>query len=199
MNIYNVFTTVFIVLIHLLRTNDHHALAPLLDAPEYDTTYSICYVVTPPAVPFTIDPSPPVLAPPYDPDHAPTLPHTFVGATSAGHGTNSRSVNWTVNLLAIIISGLLVHVSASPRDHPPLTDCTLGIRRRSLGSFFPPVSQLTTSAQRIASLTILSGAGSSNKASPTIQGRRPSSSTLPAPPSPPYSPLSPFWSSVNGS
>ena len=113
MNIYNIFTTLIVVLAHLLHTNDHRTLAPLLKAPEPDTTYSICYIITPPATPLTIDPSPPVLAPPFDPDHAPIPPYTHMGATSAGHGTNSFSVNWLVNLLVVIVSGLLVHVSTS--------------------------------------------------------------------------------------
>ncbi|KAF9644974.1 hypothetical protein BDM02DRAFT_813294 [Thelephora ganbajun] len=141
MNIYNIFTTFVVVLIHLLHTNNTCALAPLLDAPEPDTTYSIRYIITPPSVPLTIDPSPPVLAPPFDPDYAPTPPRTFVGATSAGHGTNSFSVDWVTNFLVVIISGLLVHeavswfvlytgnglpneASSAVQDHPPLSSAT---------------------------------------------------------------------------
>lgn len=130
MNIYNVFATLVAILIHLLHTEDHFALAPLLDAPEPDTTYSICYIVTPPAVPFTIDPSPPVLVSPFDPDFAPSPPHTFMGATSAGYGTDSFSVNWKVTLLVVTVSGLLIHVSASyfPKmiSRSPTTLCAPG-------------------------------------------------------------------------
>jgi hypothetical protein len=99
MNIYNIFTTFVAVLIHLLRSADRGVLAPLLDAPEYDTTYSICSVITPTSVPLTIGPSPPVLAPPFDSEYAPILPHTFAGATSAGHDVDSFSVNWMVHVV----------------------------------------------------------------------------------------------------
>ena len=112
MNVYNIFTALIVILMQLRRTNDRRALAPTLDPPEPDTTYSICYIVTPPSVPLTIDPSPPVLAPPFDPDHAPVPPHTFAGATSAGYGEKNFTANWRTGLLLVVVSGLLVQVSA---------------------------------------------------------------------------------------
>ena len=123
MHFYNIFTTFVIVLINLLHSIDNRVLAPLLDAPEYDTTYSICYILTPPSIPLTLDPSPPVLAPPFDPDNAPIPPYTFAGATSAGYGENSFSVDWEANLGAVIFIAFLVQVSASyfPITQP-LTD-----------------------------------------------------------------------------
>ena len=113
MHFYNIFTAFAIVLINLLHSADDRVLAPLLDAPEYDTTYSICYILTPPSVSLTIDPSPPVLAPPFDPDYAPVPHYTFAGATSAGWGADSFSVDWEDNLVTVILITLLVQVSAS--------------------------------------------------------------------------------------
>ena len=113
MNLYNIFATFVIVLVSLLHSIDDRLLAPLLDPPEYDTTYSICYILTPPSVALTIDPSPPVLAPPFDPNFAPTPPHTFTGATSADRETNNFSVDWEANLVAVIFIALLLQVSAS--------------------------------------------------------------------------------------
>ena len=122
MHFYNIFTTFVIVLINLLHPIDNRVLAPLLDAPDYDTTYSICYILTPPSVPLTIGPSPPVLAPPFDPNYAPIPPYTFAGATSAGYGKNNFSVDWEVNLVAVIFIALLVQVSTSYFLSQPLTD-----------------------------------------------------------------------------
>ena len=113
MNILHIFTTLLVVLTHFRKTNDHFALAPFLDAPEFDTTYSICYIFTPPSVPLTIDPSPPVLAPPFDPGLAPIPHHTFKGATSAGYnyGEDKPSVDWMINFSVVMVSLLLVHVN----------------------------------------------------------------------------------------
>lgn len=149
MNIYNILATFVVVLIQLMHSPNHRVLAPLLDAPEYDTTYSICFIITPPSVPLTIDPSPPVLAPPFDPEYAPIPPHTFVGATSAGHGADSFSVNWMVNL-AVMVSGLFVHVSTSPSSNTTLRSLADHIRltrQRSRGSPRTSVSQLEAFGQ----------------------------------------------------
>ena len=108
MNIYNVFATCVVVLTHL-QTNDRHVLIPLLDAPESITASSVYYIFTPPSLPLTIDPSPPVLAPPFDPNHAPALPHTFISATSA-RDDRSISVDWMTNVLVVVVFALLVHV-----------------------------------------------------------------------------------------
>lgn len=150
MNIYNVFITVAIVLINLLHSTDNRVLAPLLDAPEYDTTYSICYILTPPSVPLTIDPSPPALAPPFHPDFAPAPPHTFAGATSAGHGTNSFSVDWEINLVTIVFIALIVQVRIlrSPPHNLPLTFRTRFIRGLSTDPSCTPASQSLKSSRR---------------------------------------------------
>ncbi|KAF9786270.1 hypothetical protein BJ322DRAFT_776607 [Thelephora terrestris] len=115
MNIFNVFTAFMVVLIQLLKTNDHFALAPLLDAPEFDTTYSVCYLLVAPPVILTIDPSPPVLALPFDLNLAPLPPHTFKGATSAAYayGENKFPVDWMSHFSVVILSLLLVHEAVS--------------------------------------------------------------------------------------
>jgi hypothetical protein len=113
MNPYSIFTAFVVILINVLHSIDNRALINLLDPPEYDTAYSICYILTPPSVPLTIDPSPPVLAPPFDLNLAPTPPHTFTGATSAGYATNNFSVDWEANLVTVFFIALLLRVSAS--------------------------------------------------------------------------------------
>ena len=148
MNIYNIFIAITIVLINLLHSTDNRVLAPLLDDLEHDTTYSICYILVPPSIPLTIDPSPPVLAPPFDPDFAPTPPHTFMGATSAGHDANSFSVDREANLVTVFLISLLVQVHAScfPHYNFPLTYRARFIRRLSTDSPRTPASQSLTSS-----------------------------------------------------
>jgi len=112
MHFYIVFTVFITFLIDLLPSIDDGVLAPLIGATECDTTHSICYIFTPPSV-LTIDPSPPVLAPPFNPDYAPSPPYTFAGATSAGYGANSFAVDWEANLVTVILIAFLVQVSTS--------------------------------------------------------------------------------------
>ena len=196
MNIYNIFVIISVVLINLFHSTDNRVLAPLLDAPEYDTTYSICYIPVPPFVPLTIDPSPLVLAPPFDPDIAPTPPHTFAGATSAGYGTNSSSADWEANFVMVAFIALLVQVRTLcfPNHNLPLTYCTRFIRKLSTDSSRTPVSQPLISGHDALSLIVPIGNGSSDEASIGAQDSLqiafvtlPTSHTSPSPPSPSWS------------
>ena len=185
MNIYHVFTAFTVVLIHLLQTNDRRALAPLLDAPEYDCTYSISYIIIPPYTPLTIDPSPPFLIPLFDPNSTPIPPHTFTGATSTVCDSDTLSVDWATNVLMVVISGLLVHVGTSCFLTLPLIDNALPVRRLFLGSPYAPVNKSITFYDDVP-LNFSSGGKIFNTVRDHPQSRMCPASVYPPPPLPSF-------------
>ena len=113
MSINLIIVTVFTILSHLVY-NDHRSVRDvlfLLEEVVIDTSYFISYTLPIPPIPFTIDPSPPVLAPPFDPANPPTAAHTNLGATSADPCVVSRSVDMVVCLVVVMVSGILLSVS----------------------------------------------------------------------------------------
>jgi hypothetical protein len=112
MNTHMIVVTLLTILSHLVHI-DHRSVQNvtlLLEEVVVDTSYFISFSLSAPPFPLTIDPSPPVLAPPFDQTKVPTHAHTHPSATSADHTPVSRSVDLTVCLVLVMVSGILLGV-----------------------------------------------------------------------------------------
>jgi hypothetical protein len=119
MNI-NMIITTLTILAHLVHIDYRsvHEVAVLLEE-VVDTSYFISFSFPIPSVPPTIDPSPPVLAPPFDPINTPTAAHTHSRATSTDPTVANRSLDFAVCLVLVIVTGILLCVSPPRHVHSP--------------------------------------------------------------------------------
>ena len=116
MNIHTIIVAAFTILAHLIHVDHRSALEVvlLLEEVVVDTSYFISFSLPVPSIPFTIDPSPPVIAPPFDPTNTPTAARTHSSGTSTDPYVISRSVNLVVCLVLVMISGILLCVGLPP-------------------------------------------------------------------------------------
>jgi hypothetical protein len=121
MNINTIIVAALTVLIHFVRV-DHRSVRDMVLLLEevVDTSYFISFSLPIPLVPLTIDPSPPVLAPPFDPTNIPSTAHTHSSATSTDPSVVSRSIDLMVCLVLVVISGILLCVSLPFSVESPL-------------------------------------------------------------------------------